>query len=95
MTYMLTMIASARAVLARLSRLTTAACRAALDLMAAGGTLLAFLLPDLLALGGAAAVAYGARLVYLPAGYIVGGILALALGWMGIRARASDGKAGE
>lgn len=95
MTKLLTMIAGARAVLARLRRLAVAAGRAALRLVVAGGGLLAFLMPDLLALGGAAAVAYGAHMVYLPAGYIVGGALALALGWMGIRARAADGKAAE
>lgn len=93
MTQLLTMIASARTALARQALVIG---RAVLSLLAIGGELLAFLLPDLLALGGAAAVAYGASLVYLPAGYIVGGVLALGLGLMGIRARAGgDGKAAE
>jgi hypothetical protein len=37
-------------------------------------------LPDALIVAGAAAVAYGAWLIYAPAGFIVGGILALAGG---------------
>lgn len=37
-------------------------------------------LPDLLMLAGAAAIAYGAGLIALPAGYIVGGVMALAGG---------------
>ena len=36
--------------------------------------------PDLLIAGGAVGVAYGAWLVYQPAGFIVGGALALAGG---------------
>jgi hypothetical protein len=86
-------IAGARTVLARHALMLG---RAVLHLVAAGGELLAFLLPDLLALGGAAAMAYGASLYSLPLGYIVGGVLALGLGLMGIRARAGgDGKAAE
>ena len=38
--------------------------------------------PDVLMLAGAAAVAYGAGLVYQPAGFIVGGAFALAAGWL-------------
>jgi len=38
------------------------------------------LLPDALMLGGAAALAYGAGLVHPAAGYITGGLLALAFG---------------
>lgn len=37
-------------------------------------------LPDLLIAGGAVAVSYGAGLIYAPAGYIVGGLLSLAVG---------------
>lgn len=37
-------------------------------------------LPDLLIAGGAAGIAYGAWLVYPPAGFIVGGALALVGG---------------
>lgn len=37
-------------------------------------------LPDFLLVGGAAALAYGAWLVYAPAGFIVGGLLALVGG---------------
>lgn len=36
--------------------------------------------PDLLMVAGAAAIAYGAGLIALPAGFIVGGVLALAGG---------------
>lgn len=39
-------------------------------------------LPDALMLGGAGGVSYGAALVYLPAGYVVGGLFALAAGVM-------------
>ena len=38
------------------------------------------LLPDALIAGGAAAVSYGAHLIYAPAGYIVGGLLSLVVG---------------
>lgn len=37
-------------------------------------------LPDVLIAGGAAAVSYGAGLIYAPAGYIVSGLLCLAAG---------------
>lgn len=37
-------------------------------------------LPDALIAGGAAAVSYGAGMIYTPAGYIVGGLLCLAAG---------------
>jgi len=36
------------------------------------------ILRDLAGLLGAASVAYGARLIYAPAGYIVGGLLLIA-----------------
>lgn len=32
--------------------------------------------PDVLMTGGAGAIAYGAAMVYLPAGFIVGGVIA-------------------
>jgi hypothetical protein len=38
--------------------------------------------PDLLMVAGAGAVAYGAGLVYLPAGFIVGGLLVGMAGWL-------------
>jgi len=38
-------------------------------------------LADVLLLGGAAAVTYGAALIYPQAGWIVGGLLALGAGW--------------
>lgn len=37
-------------------------------------------LPDTLVVGGASAIAFGAGLVYLPAGFIVGGALAIGMG---------------
>lgn len=37
--------------------------------------------PDVLLLGGAGAVSYGAWLVYVPAGFIVGGVLVMVLGY--------------
>ena len=39
-------------------------------------------LPDALMTAGAGAVAYGASLVYQPAGYVVGGLFLLAAGWL-------------
>ena len=38
--------------------------------------------PDALMVSGAAAISYGAWQVYGPAGYIVGGLFALAIGWL-------------
>ncbi len=38
--------------------------------------------PDLLMVAGAGAVAYGAGMVYLPAGFIVGGLMLAAVGWL-------------
>lgn len=38
------------------------------------------LLPDVLLLAGAAGLIYGAWLVYAPAGYIVGGVIAIVAG---------------
>ena len=43
-------------------------------------------IPDLLLITGAAAVAYGAWLVYQPAGFIVGGVLVIVQGVMQARA---------
>lgn len=37
-------------------------------------------LPDALMLAGAGGISYGAWLVYVPAGYVVGGLFALAAG---------------
>jgi hypothetical protein len=44
--------------------------------------------PDLLALGGAGAISYGAGLIYEPAGYIVGGVMALSIGVLAARRTA-------
>jgi hypothetical protein len=41
--------------------------------------------PDAMLLGGAAAVSYGAGLVYAPAGFIVGGVLLLVGGYRASR----------
>lgn len=35
--------------------------------------------PDVLGAAGAAAISYGAALIYAPAGWIVGGVIALAV----------------
>lgn len=37
-------------------------------------------LPDALLIGGATSLAYGAGLIYLPAGFIVGGLVAITGG---------------
>lgn len=37
--------------------------------------------PEALLLGGAAAITYGVASVYRPAGWVMGGLLALAAGW--------------
>ncbi len=39
-------------------------------------------LPDALMAGGAGAAAYGAGLVYAPAGYIVAGLFAMVAGYL-------------
>ena len=39
-------------------------------------------LPDALRAAGAGAVSSGAGMVYLPAGWIVGGLFGLAAGWL-------------
>lgn len=38
-------------------------------------------LPDVLMMSGAVGISYGAALVYVPAGYVTGGLFALAAGW--------------
>lgn len=43
-------------------------------------------LPDALLVSGGGAVAFGAGLIYMPAGFIVGGILAMVAGYMVARA---------
>ncbi len=39
-------------------------------------------LPDALMVAGAGGVAYGASLVYVPAGFIAAGMFALVAGWL-------------
>jgi hypothetical protein len=39
-------------------------------------------LPDALMIAGASGVSFGAWLVYCPAGYVVGGLFAIAAGYM-------------
>lgn len=41
--------------------------------------------PDALLIAGAGGIAYGAWLVYEPAGFIVGGVLVLLAGWLDSR----------
>lgn len=41
--------------------------------------------PDVLMLGGAASVSYGAWMVYQPAGFVTAGLFALAGGWLTAR----------
>jgi hypothetical protein len=38
--------------------------------------------PDAFMFAGGASVAYGAWMIYPPAGFIVGGLLTLAAGWL-------------
>jgi hypothetical protein len=47
---------------------------------------LAVIARDLIGIGGAASVAYGAWMVYAPAGFIIGGILALLAAMISARA---------
>lgn len=42
--------------------------------------------PDALMLAGAGAVAYGAWLIYSPAGWIIGGGFAMLVGWLDSKA---------
>jgi hypothetical protein len=53
------------------------------------------LLRDASGLGGAALVAYGAWCVYVPAGYIVGGLLLLAGAWLHARAEIAPAERPE
>lgn len=48
----------------------------------AGVKLAGTALPDALMVGGATGISYGAGMVYLPAGWIVGGLFGLAAGWL-------------
>ena len=48
----------------------------------AAGALMANWAPDVLMIGGAAAIAYGAGLIYTPASYIVAGLIAMAGGFL-------------
>lgn len=43
-------------------------------------------LPDALMVLGGGSIAFGAGLIYMPAGFIIGGILAIAAGYMVARA---------
>jgi hypothetical protein len=43
-------------------------------------------LPDALMVSGGGSVAFGAGLIYMPAGFIVGGLLAVVAGYMVARA---------
>jgi hypothetical protein len=43
------------------------------------------ILPDALMIGGAAALSYGASLVYFPAGFIVAGLLLMTAGVLAAR----------
>lgn len=45
---------------------------------------------DIAGLGGAGLVAYGAWLVYAPAGFITGGVLLLAGAWLSARAEGGN-----
>lgn len=62
-------------------QLLTRAARAALRPPLAGARWAADQVPEGLLIGGAAAVAYGAWQVFHPAGWIVGGLLAVIAGW--------------
>jgi hypothetical protein len=55
------------------------------QLLSGGARAAAALIPDLLALSGAASISYGAALIYIPAGYITGGALLLVLGLLAAR----------
>lgn len=58
------------------------------DKLSAAGAALIGWRPDAMMIGGGAGVAYGAWLVYAPAGFIVGGLLAMAAGWLESRSAA-------
>lgn len=63
------------------------AARAALVLQQTAATAAAWR-PDALMAAGAGGIAYGAWLVYAPAGYIVGGVLLLTAGVLAARKAA-------
>lgn len=44
-------------------------------------------LPDVLMLAGAGAVSVGAGMIYVPAGWIVGGLFALLAGYLSVGAK--------
>lgn len=46
-------------------------------------------LPDMAALAGAALTAYGAALIYRPAGFIAGGVLLMAMAFLAARSEPS------
>jgi hypothetical protein len=52
------------------------------DKLQAARAVAASWLPDALMIAGAGGVSCGAGLVYLPVGWIVAGLFALAAGWM-------------
>ena len=55
------------------------------EILLKAGEIASAWLPDALMAGGAAAVAFGAGLVYLPDGFITGGSLAIAAGVLAAR----------
>ncbi len=46
------------------------------------------LVPDVLMTVGAGAIAYGAWMIYQPAGFVIGGLFVLVIGVLGARAQA-------
>lgn len=60
------------------------------DKLGAARAAAAFWLPDALMVGGAAAMSYGAWLVYSPAGFIVAGAFAIVAGIQVARAGAEE-----
>lgn len=55
------------------------------ETLAKGGAALTGWAPDALMVSGAGAVAYGASLMYEPAGFLVGGLFLIAAGWLAAR----------
>lgn len=49
------------------------------DLLRAAGNLTPSMARDVLGLGGLAAITYGVALIYRPAGFIIGGVLAVTV----------------
>lgn len=60
--------------------------------MAAASVVASEWTPDTLLLAGAGCVAYGAWLIYPPAGFIVGGLLLLVGGYLGASKAAAGDK---